>query len=163
MLGDKIKQIRKDKNISQKKFAEILEIPVSTLANYENNHRQPNIETLYKISNALSVSPVELFPNASDNNTNTENDNSYLFSKEFETLAGTYILQKALDEKNDIIIPFIKYINETYLKSKYDIDKVLCTSAEDLMSNSGDYVNLKFLLVDIIDIRLNRYNKYKKE
>ncbi|MEN8078222.1 helix-turn-helix transcriptional regulator [Clostridioides difficile] len=162
MLGDKIKQIRKDKNISQKKFAEILEIPVSTLANYENNHRQPNIETLYKISSALNISPVDLFPRVSDNDTNIENDDSYLFCKEFETLAGTYIFEKALDEKNDIIIPFIKYINETYLKSKYDIDKILHTSTEDLMNNSGNYSDLKFLLVDIIDIRLNRYNQSKK-
>ena len=56
MLGDKIKQIRKTKNISQREFAKILAIPVSTLANYENNHRQPNIETLNKISEALGVS-----------------------------------------------------------------------------------------------------------
>lgn len=61
MLGDKIKQIRKDKKISQKEFAEILEIPVSTLANYENNHREPNMETLKKISKALDISPTEFF------------------------------------------------------------------------------------------------------
>ena len=60
MLGDKIKQIRKTKNISQREFAKILAIPVSTLANYENNHRQPNIETLNKISEALGVSITEL-------------------------------------------------------------------------------------------------------
>lgn len=60
MLGDRIKEARKNKGISQKEFANILDIPVSTLANYENNHREPNIETLEKIAKNLSISTNEL-------------------------------------------------------------------------------------------------------
>lgn len=55
MIGNNIKKIRKTKQISQKDFAELLKIPVSTLANYENNHREPNIETLNKISQHLNI------------------------------------------------------------------------------------------------------------
>lgn len=161
MLGDKIKQIRKDKHISQKDFAKILKIPASTLANYENNHRQPNIETLNKISNALGVSPVELFPNNDDDSIH-EDEYSYIASKEFETITATYVLEKALNEKDNVIIPFIKYINDTYFESKYDIDKILYTSSDDLMSNKCDYADLKLLIVDIIGARLNRYNKKTK-
>lgn len=65
MIGDKIKQIRKNKNISQKDFAEVLKIPVSTLANYENNHRDPNLEILKKIANALNISIETLTSNES--------------------------------------------------------------------------------------------------
>ena len=55
-IGSNIKKIRKDKGILQKTFAEMLgNMPVSTLANYENNHRVPNIETLDKIATALGV------------------------------------------------------------------------------------------------------------
>ena len=54
-IGKQIKQIRKDKHISQKDFAEILKIPASTLANYENNYRQPRIEILVEMANALGV------------------------------------------------------------------------------------------------------------
>lgn len=161
MLGDKIKQIRKDKKISQKDFAEILEIPVSTLANYENNHREPNIDTLKKISNALGISPVELFPNNNTDET-PEEGSSYIGSSEFEKITGAYVLQNASNEKNNTIIPFIKYINEHYLKSKYNIDKLLYTNTEDLLSNKSNYADLKFLLIDIIDIRLNRYYKVDK-
>lgn len=159
MLGDKIKQIRKAKNISQKDFAKILKIPVSTLANYENNHREPNIDTLNKISNALDVSPLELFPNHDTDDSNHENEYSYIQSKEFETITTAYILQKAIDEKDNIIIPFIKYINDTYLKSKYDIDRILNTSSDDLLRNNCDYIDLKRLLIDIIDVRLMRYDR----
>lgn len=65
-IGNKIKQLRNEKGISQKEFARILNnMPVSTLANYENNHREPNIETLTKIATALGVSINDLIEKVS--------------------------------------------------------------------------------------------------
>lgn len=55
-IGDKIKNLRIQKKISQKDFAKKLDIPVSTLANYENNHREPKLETLSNIATALDIS-----------------------------------------------------------------------------------------------------------
>ena len=54
-IGDNIKRFRIDKGIKQKDFAKMLDIPVSTLANYEINNREPNIETLNKIAKALDI------------------------------------------------------------------------------------------------------------
>lgn len=59
-LGDNIKKNRLNKGISQKDFAKLLNIPVSTLANYENNHREPKTEMLKKIAKALDVSLLSL-------------------------------------------------------------------------------------------------------
>lgn len=59
-IGDNIKRVRLHNGISQKKLAEILEIPVSTLANYENNHREPKTEVLKKIAESLDVSLMDL-------------------------------------------------------------------------------------------------------
>ncbi|NFA43994.1 XRE family transcriptional regulator [Clostridium botulinum] len=59
-IGDNIKRIRTNKKISQKDFAIAIDMPISTLANYENNHREPNIETLTKIANALGIPASEL-------------------------------------------------------------------------------------------------------
>ncbi|WP_338597032.1 helix-turn-helix transcriptional regulator [Clostridium baratii] len=59
-IGDKIKNLRIQKNISQKDFAKQLNIPVSTLANYENNHREPKLETLSNIATALEISLSDL-------------------------------------------------------------------------------------------------------
>lgn len=55
MIGNNIKKVRKNRHVSQRDFAKILKIPVSTLANYENNHREPNAEMLNKISQSLNV------------------------------------------------------------------------------------------------------------
>ncbi|MDF2881535.1 MAG: hypothetical protein K0R54_2092 [Clostridiaceae bacterium] len=54
-LGERIKKARKSKGLRQEEFARILEIPVSTLANYENNHREPRVEMLIKIAEALNI------------------------------------------------------------------------------------------------------------
>lgn len=61
-IGDNIKKIRKNKGITQKDLAKMLDdMPVSTLANYENNHRQADVQTLNKIAEALKVSFDDLF------------------------------------------------------------------------------------------------------
>lgn len=62
-LGSEIKKLRKSKNISQKKMAELLEIPYSTYSNYENDNRTPDEETLNRISLALGITGEELLRN----------------------------------------------------------------------------------------------------
>lgn len=59
-LGERIQAIRTNKNISQGEFAKKLNIPRSTYANYENNHREPNYKTLLLIAKALGVPVSEL-------------------------------------------------------------------------------------------------------
>ncbi len=62
-IGDNIKTIRKQKGIKQKELAAILNMPVSTLANYENNKREPSIEVLYNICDALKIDSLKLLNN----------------------------------------------------------------------------------------------------
>lgn len=59
-IGNNIKRVRTNKKVSQKDFAIAIDMPISTLANYENNHREPNIETLTKIAEALGIPVSEL-------------------------------------------------------------------------------------------------------
>lgn len=55
-IGTRIKRIRMDKQLSQKAVAKTLGIPYSTYSNYENNNREPNLETLKRIADVLGVS-----------------------------------------------------------------------------------------------------------
>ena len=59
-VGNNIKKIRKEKNISQKDMAKKLNMPSSTYSNYENNNREPNALTLKKIADVLSVDVHDL-------------------------------------------------------------------------------------------------------
>ena len=67
-VGNNIKKIRKEKNISQKDMAKKLNMPSSTYSNYENNNREPNAATLKRIASILNVDLSDLLNiNNSDN------------------------------------------------------------------------------------------------
>ena len=65
-LGEKLKQIRKKKNISQKKLAKKLNLTQGALSKYEKNITTPNPYTLSEIAKALDVS-VDYLVGVSDN------------------------------------------------------------------------------------------------
>ncbi|MGG7176223.1 helix-turn-helix domain-containing protein [Clostridium paraputrificum] len=55
-IGDKIKQIRKDRGLTQVQLAEIIELSDRTIQYYEGNKRVPSLELLKTISERLNVS-----------------------------------------------------------------------------------------------------------
>lgn len=59
-LGKRIKEFRKIRGLTQKQLAEKLGVTTITIQNYENNRREPNIETLKKIADALEVPMYDL-------------------------------------------------------------------------------------------------------
>ena len=59
-IGEKIKSARKNKKITQKELAARCNLSENGIWNYENNNREPNLETICKIANALNISFEEL-------------------------------------------------------------------------------------------------------
>ena len=55
-MKNRIKQIRKQKNISQTMLANAINTTRVNISLYENNKREPNLETWLKISEALKTS-----------------------------------------------------------------------------------------------------------
>lgn len=64
-FGDRLKKIRKEKNITQLELSEMMSISRSSIAQYENNIYQPNIETIELIANTLNIDVSELFEDKS--------------------------------------------------------------------------------------------------
>lgn len=60
MLGDKIKEICKEKGLQQKDLAETLNVASQTVSMWVKNNRIPDIETIKKIAAALGVPVTEL-------------------------------------------------------------------------------------------------------
>ncbi|MDU6274048.1 MAG: helix-turn-helix transcriptional regulator [Clostridiales bacterium] len=60
-IGDNIKKLRQQKGIKQKDLAAMLHMPVSTLANYENNKREPSFDTIWDICQALDIDTLKFF------------------------------------------------------------------------------------------------------
>lgn len=70
LLGRRIKELRKAKNITQESMAEIIGIDTVSVSNIERGKYYPTAENLNKIMNILKVEPHELFSiehNASEN------------------------------------------------------------------------------------------------
>ncbi len=63
--GTKIKEIRKQKGLTQKQLGDLCGMADSAIRRYENGNANPKIETLQKIADALEVSIIDLFENIS--------------------------------------------------------------------------------------------------
>ncbi len=61
-LGNKIREKRKEKGMSQEKLASILGVTKSTISKYELGLREPGLDQLFKIADALSLGPFALIP-----------------------------------------------------------------------------------------------------
>lgn len=62
-IGLKIKEIRKNKKISQEKLAEMVSMNIKSIIRLENAQGSPTVETLFKIADALNIKIADLFEN----------------------------------------------------------------------------------------------------
>ena len=69
MIGSRLKNIRKERNIKPEDIAKELSISVQAYYKYENDINEPNLENLKKLSKILHISIDELL----DNKTNIIN------------------------------------------------------------------------------------------
>ncbi len=58
---ERLKELRAEKQLSQKAIADKLGCPVSTYANWEQGRRDPSIFDIYNIIKVLEIEPNELF------------------------------------------------------------------------------------------------------
>lgn len=56
MFGDRLKELRKNKNISQEEIGKLCGVAKNTVSSWENNINQPSIETLTKLAEYFNVS-----------------------------------------------------------------------------------------------------------
>ncbi len=61
LLGKRIQSIRKSRNLTQEKLAEMIDIEIPSLSYLETGKYSPSIETLEKLSKALNVQPWEFY------------------------------------------------------------------------------------------------------
>ena len=99
--GTKIKEIRKQKGLTQKQLGDLCGIADSNIRKYENGKQNPKIETLQKIAAALDVPLAEI----TETIINDEIDNiSYTSGLElFRTFIEFDIFPYEQDRKNEIL------------------------------------------------------------
>lgn len=126
-LGKNIKKIRLDKKLSRKALAKKIGVSEVTITRYENNDREPNMNTLKKLSEALGVSVIDIiYPTGSDkesaiNNFQSIIEEAYYYPeliKAFKTITTftTSNLSKELDSLSNEQIDELKKLVSEYIE-----------------------------------------------
>lgn len=105
-IGANIKNYRKKQNLTQKELAIIVDVTDATINRYEQGQREPNIETLNKIADALNVSVSELISDEHTMNISemSNDDLNFLYDTELVELAEIFKkLGYELKENNSTI------------------------------------------------------------
>lgn len=74
IVGNKIKEIRKSKKISQTKLAEIIGITFQQVQKYENGTNRISISRLYDIAQALNIEIEQLISQNTINEANAQKE-----------------------------------------------------------------------------------------
>ena len=61
-VAENIKTIRKQKGLTQKQLAELIDVSVGAIQQFEYGKIVPKMDTLLKMSNKLNVSPKDINP-----------------------------------------------------------------------------------------------------
>ena len=106
MFSNRLKQLRKQYNMTQAELAKALNIGTSTIAMYENNIRKPSYKMLLKMADFFDVSIDYMAGEKED----------------FQTIDGVTnivnILSKLDTDEQQQIIDFIQFIANKKRKSK---------------------------------------------
>ncbi len=114
MLGDKIKNLRKNKNLTQIQLSEKIGIAQSTLGMIESNKRPAGRKTLIKLAEFFGVTVDYLLSENDDKEAILKEEKSYK-EKEIETIAAH------LEDKN--LTPKKVKLLKDYIDALFDDDE----------------------------------------
>ncbi|SHJ27429.1 transcriptional regulator, XRE family with cupin sensor [Dethiosulfatibacter aminovorans DSM 17477] len=84
-IGDRIKEIRKEKGLTLKQLSEMLDLSIGYLSNLERNLNSPTLDSLQKICESLEINIVDLLEKSpKDNLLVTKDERRVVFEKKGE-------------------------------------------------------------------------------
>ncbi len=136
-IGQKIKNIRKERGLSQEQLAKLCGLNRNSIYNYENGRRSPKSEDLIKIANALDISLNEL---------TKENLSHKILLAAIETNIGETLQEKLFLASKRYNIPMSTLENVYNGVSELTLDKQEML-LESLPASHPQYKDLKLSLV----------------
>jgi len=120
-IGERIKNLRNKRNLTQEQLGKYLNVGKSTISQYENNINTPDITTLIKIANYFNTSVEYLLGRIDDPRPLNEIINNSTSSELEEIFEGTLKIDGKIitDEDKQSLLNFIKLAwKEIYKKNK---------------------------------------------
>ena len=130
LIGEFLKKIRAEKNLTQTEIAKLLGISRSTYANYEHNLREPNLSTLSSLCRVFDVDLNELIANNYKNSFNPD--------KDFMNSDGNFLREFEHHERNTGNLSYhisgeeVEFLAEAY----YSITKIFLKYRNSIDSTS---------------------------
>lgn len=120
-IGSNIKLLRKNKKLTQKDLANLLNVSPSTITKYENNQLEPSINTVIRLCSIFGKTPNDLL----QSNLQLKNGNNSI----------CYFSQRpySISEFFDLVLDKSKLTN---LNFKYDLNDSLSISFFENLANS---------------------------
>jgi len=102
MLGNKIKYLRKNKNITQSQLAKVLGVSTGAVGLWELDKRKPDAEVLIEIAKFFNVTVDYLINNDKDNTVTIIGKNGYYqkYVLTEDKIKALEVLAETLSEKN---------------------------------------------------------------
>lgn len=128
-IGENIKKYRTFRNFTRKDLATKLQVSESTISRYENNKREPNMETLKKISEILEIPPTFLMDDDTLNSYMTDKLNERLKKVSFDKM------KESVDKVYPNLEPMIKLLSNPKIEMAYDFSfaDLIIHGYEDLL------------------------------
>ena len=108
-LANRLKQIRKDKELSQQQLADLSNVHISNIGRYERGDAQPSAEVLNRIARALEVSDFLMNGTIQDKAESSLSDNE--LSKPVQEGGENYRTIKNGWEKSSSMLSFSSIIS----------------------------------------------------
>lgn len=139
MIGEKIKKARKALKLTQKDLAEKIGVSAIAISRYEKNTRIPNTDILFKICNALKISPLSFIDWSKVEATSLEDEP---ITKILENIG--FDIYERFDSEQERPEPYIEIVN-SFKDKVYNI-------------SLSDYQKLKAETADYIEFKLQKYS-----
>jgi len=81
IFANNIKRLRKNRNLTQEQFAELIGMQWKSVVNFESGRNLANSQNLEKICEKLKVAPAELFMTTENNSIDTLNKLNIILAK----------------------------------------------------------------------------------
>ena len=114
MIGENIRNLRKQKKLSQMQFADLMGFSRSLIANWEREERDPNTADLIKIADYFDVSVDYLLGREDYYGNYYKRDISNLSEKEQQVLE---LFRGLLPEMQNVVLNMIKDLYKTTTKT----------------------------------------------
>lgn len=111
-IGNKIRQVRKEKGLTQKELGFLAGMSYQQIGQYENGKRTPKLETIDKIAQALKISPYEML------------GDQYTYMK-YPNLKEIGIKQEAFEKYLNSLGYLVNIICTPVEISKEDMEKII--------------------------------------